>query len=132
MIARAEFPNGFPMLGTDNVEQRIFQLMSTNNVDFQILEPGTYDVTPYRHTERTHNHELVVLHNLQGLYRMYPRSDDAGYAAYEADKGFTHGTGGLYEPINAEQPKIIIGAGHPNRRGPQIYGFIAFLGASQA
>lgn len=102
--------------------------MMANTVDLEYLTTGVYSVTPSIWTKHTHNHELTVLDNGEGLYRIYPRDPKVGFVESAIEGGMTpFRQGGRVNLINAEQPLAIVAGRHPDKRQLQIFSLIAHL-----
>jgi len=128
MIARLTIAEGVPLpLDSDVLHGVIGELLLVNALAIEYPQAGVYDITPKIWTKNTHNHELVVLENGEGLYRIFPRDANVGFQEL-SQTGPTHFRfGGRQNPINAENRIAVIAGGHPTKRMPQIYGIIAYL-----
>lgn len=85
-------------------------------------------MTPKIWTKNLHNHELTVLDNGQGLYRIYPRDPEFGFIESASETGITNfRRGGRVNDVNAEQPVAVMGGGHPKKGELQMFGFIIYL-----
>jgi hypothetical protein len=121
MINRLSMPDGEPLPQTqDQFMQAIGELLTAHAQDVVTLEPGVYNVTPKVWTKNTHDHELTVLDNGTGLYRIYPKYSDAGYHLFDPDNT-PSGTlpevtpGGRVQPLDDQNRIAIVAGGHPRK-----------------
>jgi hypothetical protein len=129
MIARLAVAEGHPLPErAEEFHQATGELLLSKMDELELLMPGEYDVTPKIWTKNTHNHELIVLDNGEGIYRLHPRDEGVGTLEYapEADSG-TYKAGGRQQRINAGNPFAVIAGGHPTKHKLQIFGIIAYL-----
>ncbi len=102
-------------------------LIERGEDDFEVLSSGVYDVTPSIWTKHNHDHELTVLDDGEGIYRVLPRNKSAGFvtATHPGISGFR--PGGTQNRINESNPFAVIAGGHPEKEEVQIYALIAYL-----
>jgi len=128
MIAKLTIAEGVPlMLEPDILHLALGELLVANRHDLEYLQPGVYDITPKIWTTHTHNHELVVLDNGEGLYRIFPRDANVGSQETSRSVLTSFRLGGRQMPINAKNPRAVIAGLNPAKQEPQIFGIIAYL-----
>lgn len=129
MISRLEFPDGIDLpLDPNTMQAKVAGIVVARLADLELLDQGIYDVAPKIWTKNLHNHELTVLDNGQGLYRIYPRDPEFGFIESASQTGMTNfRRGGRVNDVNAEQPVAVIGGGHPKKRELQMFGLIIYL-----
>jgi hypothetical protein len=128
-IAELKIPDGEPLPTGSIVAMRAVavELMIARTSELSLLGPGQYDITPDIWTKHLHNHELVVLDDGTGLYRMHPRHDDSGLAQVSPG-GTRMKQGGQNTLIDRKNPLAIVAGGHPRKPDLQMFGLIAYLG----
>jgi hypothetical protein len=112
-------PDGEPLPQSGEQLVRVIgELLFTRAEDIVTLEPGVYDVTPKVWTNNTHRHELTVLDNGTGLYRLYPRYGDAGYRIFGPgnDEMPAITPGGRVQPLDDNNRLAIVAGGHPRKQ----------------
>jgi len=133
MIARLEFPEGVPFASPDVLADRaalaamVMGIIVENSADFTFPDPGVYDVTPKIWTRHLHEHELTVLDNGRGLYRMIPRSNDVGVYDGRTDNPLQFRPGGSSTHLGPEEPIVLITGNHPRRAGLQLFGLVSYF-----
>lgn len=127
MIASLEFPDGHDMPAPTSLRQHVRDIIVASIDDLIVLDPGTYDITPKLWTRNTHAHELVVLDNGTGLYRLIPKYDDSGSANLTRSGSQTFQRGGRTSVINAENPQVLVAGGHSTKRGLHIFNILTYL-----
>jgi len=129
MIAKVEFPDGIELPSDPaKIQADVIRMMIEHENDIETMPTGVYDITPIIWTRNTHNHELTVLDNGQGLYRIFPKVENAGLLQTVATGGLGgFKKGGILNPINKESPLAIVAGGHPHKPRAQIFGVIAHL-----
>lgn len=125
MIHRLSMPAGIPLPHeANNFEQALGELLIAHMPGVVTLDPGVYDVTPKVWTKHTHNHEVTVLDNGEGLYRITPRYAGSGYTLSPSQE---FRRGGKVQPINAEQPLAVLAGGYPHKRELQVFELFAYV-----
>lgn len=125
-IVRASLHEGTPLSDPANLHIEVAKLLLLETVELKRLAPGQYDVTPEIWTTNTHQHELTVLDNDEGIYRLIPKNQDVGVIA-ASSHGQDYRVGGRTQVINSESPIAIIAGGHPRKQGMHIFGIIAHM-----
>lgn len=127
MISRIEIPNGIEIVDLYDAPYALARIAIEHDIPPEVLTTGTYDVTPKIWTRHTHKHEVTVLDNGEGLYRMYPREDNVSITEYLGGEGLGTRSGGRVNPINADTPVAAVLGGHPFKKGLYVFGIFTFV-----
>lgn len=125
-IERLTVHEGFLLADPERLPKALGELLLERAQDVERLNPGEYVVTPKVWSKNTHEHELVVLENGEGMYRVRPKDERSGYIQLTADGITGFGRGGREQPINDKSPLIVISGGHPHARGIHIFGLVFY------
>lgn len=127
MISHIEIPNGIEIVDLNDASYALARIALENDIQPVVLPTGTYNVTPKIWTRHTHIHEVTVLDNGEGLYRMYPREDNVSITEYLGGEELGTRSGGRVNPINADSPQAAILGGHPHKKGLYVFGIFTFI-----
>src|SRR5450631_3472996 len=105
MISHLAIPEGFEMpIDASLLHQALAEILVANRAELEYMQTGVYDVTPKIWTKNTHNHELTVLDNGEGLYRLYPKDSTVGVVEPANGEFGPFKKGGRVTAVNSEQP----------------------------
>jgi hypothetical protein len=127
-ISRLSLPEGEPLpKELSNLHLVAANIILNNLSEVKLVDPGEYDLTPRIWTKNVFNHELTVFDDGTGLYRILPKSDDAG--AIEATKKSISSfeKGGRQYFINDNHPLAVVAGNHPVKQEPTIFEIIIHL-----
>jgi len=79
-IERLHSEDGYPVDSSKPLLGQIKRILISNQTKIEALPEGDYNLTPKWWTKHLMNHELTVLENGNGIYRMIPRNNRVGTA----------------------------------------------------
>jgi hypothetical protein len=127
MISHLPMPEGVELpRDASAMRADLGKLIIAHSLDLEILKPGVYDITPRIWTRNNHQHEVIVLDNGTGLYRMIPKTEDVGTVERTPEGTFPYTPGGHANIINEENPVVIVAGGHPTKSETQVFDMVLY------
>jgi hypothetical protein len=121
-IERFHSEEGFSLDPNRSPEDQIMQTVAANITSLQTLPEGDYNLTPAWWTKHLMIHNLTVLENGNGIYKMLPRDNDVGTIEIDPRKIMNqHKPGGRIVHLPQDQEMIVIGGPLKDRKTLGVY-----------